>query len=495
MQCVVVGGGVSGMSAALLLARHGHKVALAEQASRLAPLLRGFQRGGLRFDTGFHCGGGLHPGGILADWLRTLGLDEFLPSDVIRPLPEQFLFPDGTRCDLLPDGSAIPDSLERQFPGYRNQVLSFLRELNDGLSHSPYTNPQLRGEKTPFFVPNEVTVAERLAVEGLPPRLETVLAARCVLYGVPPGEASWADFQLVAGPYFQSCRALVGGGATLAAAFEKALLAAKVELCLNADVVALRTGPGREIRAVGLADGRELPCELCVFTGHPAQLEALLPAGLLRPAYFRHIREMPETLSGLLLFGESEALPEGRSWYLLPYQEMSRLFVCEDEENPTVYLATGFRQDHSLPGSAPAKGSVPVVAVAPMRTGHVPEGDPSPRPEVYQRWKRDAAARLAASMERRMPELRGAWRVLDAATALSFRRWIRGGTGSLYGMRHDRHAVPLLPVTRAPGLFLAGQNILLPGVLGGIVSAALAVGFALGHETVLKDFQSCARNG
>jgi all-trans-retinol 13,14-reductase len=54
--------------------------------------------------------------------------------------------------------------------------------------------------------------------------------------------------------------------------------------------------------------------------------------------------------------------------------------------------------------------------------------------------------------------------------------------------------IPLLPVTRIAGLFLAGQNILLPGVLGGIVSAALAVGFALGHDNALKEFRACASN-
>jgi all-trans-retinol 13,14-reductase len=49
--------------------------------------------------------------------------------------------------------------------------------------------------------------------------------------------------------------------------------------------------------------------------------------------------------------------------------------------------------------------------------------------------------------------------------------------------------IPLLPLTRIPGLLLAGQNILMPGVLGGIISAALAVGFALGHDSALEEFR------
>ena len=74
MRYVVVGSGISGLSAAIFLARQGHAVTVLEAASSPAPLLRGFRRQGLHFDTGFHCGGGLHEGGVLRRWLRALGV-------------------------------------------------------------------------------------------------------------------------------------------------------------------------------------------------------------------------------------------------------------------------------------------------------------------------------------------------------------------------------------------------------------------------------------
>ena len=78
MRCVVAGSGITGLTAALLLARQGHNVAVVEAAPRVAPLLRGFWREGLYFDTGFHCGGGLHAGGVLRRWLRALGVEKHL---------------------------------------------------------------------------------------------------------------------------------------------------------------------------------------------------------------------------------------------------------------------------------------------------------------------------------------------------------------------------------------------------------------------------------
>lgn len=71
------------------------------------------------------------------------------------------------------------------------------------LAYSPYLNPTLRTE--PSFAPQEATgTSDRFASAKLPPHLQAMLSTRCLLYGVRPDEASWADYSLVAGPYFQS---------------------------------------------------------------------------------------------------------------------------------------------------------------------------------------------------------------------------------------------------------------------------------------------------
>ena len=134
------------------------------------------------------------------------------------------------------------------------------------------------------------------------------------------------------------------------------------------------------------------------------------------------------------------------------------------------------------------------MAVILMDQTNLPKGNPRPRPQSYYDWKRRVMSRMQTYIEARAPGMAGSWRILEAATPLTLRQWGYGGTGSLYGVRHSIETMPLLPVTRVPGLFLAGQSILLPGILGGIVSAALAVGFAFGHDNALKEFRQCAGN-
>jgi len=484
MPCVVVGSGITGMAAALLLARQGQAVTLVEAQRRAAPLLRGFWRNALYFDTGFHCGGGLHEGGILRNWLRVLGVEASLRNISTRHT-DLFRFADGGSYALPSGHDVLPEAMERQFPGTGSKIRAFLQQADAVLAHSPYTNPAARHDPG-FLGGSRRSVLQCLEEAQFPAHLRTMLGSRCLLYGALPHQAAWNEYALVAGPYFQSCGTWDGGGAALADALLEALSRADVRILCGSAVTGLDASPDKGMCAVYLEDGTRLPCKLCFFTGHPHQLENLLPEGLLRPVYYRRIRELPETRPALLLFAEAHdnVLRDDESIYLLPSADAADPFPCGDDPEPCVYLfcdrAQGGRQRRA------------VLAISLMREDTLPPGNPKPRPCRYTDWKEKTVAQLTRHIEKRVPELRGVWRVLDAATAWSFRDRIHASTGSLYGLRHDMAEMPLLPVTRVPGLFLAGQNILLPGVLGGIISAALATGFALGHDIALKEFRACA---
>ena len=75
---VLIGAGLSGLTAALLLARSGRRVLVLEQSPQPAPVVRGFSRAGHYFDSGFHYAGGLGEGGAFRPHFRHLGLEQKL---------------------------------------------------------------------------------------------------------------------------------------------------------------------------------------------------------------------------------------------------------------------------------------------------------------------------------------------------------------------------------------------------------------------------------
>ncbi|MCK4502784.1 MAG: hypothetical protein KAU22_07085, partial [Desulfuromonadales bacterium] len=54
--------------------------------------------------------------------------------------------------------------------------------------------------------------------------------------------------------------------------------------------------------------------------------------------------------------------------------------------------------------------------------------------------------------------------------------------GAIYGVARELGQYNPLPVTRLPGLFLAGQAVTVCGLMGTMVSSCLACGSILGHE-------------
>ncbi len=59
----------------------------------------------------------------------------------------------------------------------------------------------------------------------------------------------------------------------------------------------------------------------------------------------------------------------------------------------------------------------------------------------------------------------------------------------LYGIKHRVDDHPLGARTHAAGLYLAGQSILAPGLVGAMLSSFLTCGTILGHERMLKELQ------
>lgn len=70
---IIVGGGISGLTLALLLAANGKKVLLLEKAPMIGGGLCRFYKNGVPFDTGFHFTGGFVKTRTLHDMLTVLG--------------------------------------------------------------------------------------------------------------------------------------------------------------------------------------------------------------------------------------------------------------------------------------------------------------------------------------------------------------------------------------------------------------------------------------
>ena len=116
---IVVGSGISGLTATLLLALNQRRVLLIEKAPRMGGSLSRFYREGIPFDTGLHFTGGLGEGGLLHRMLSLLGMEQAVePVFMSREKAHRFVFESEGRTFDLPCGTAgWRRQLKSEFPG------------------------------------------------------------------------------------------------------------------------------------------------------------------------------------------------------------------------------------------------------------------------------------------------------------------------------------------------------------------------------------------
>ncbi|MBJ6748738.1 phytoene desaturase family protein [Geomonas anaerohicana] len=490
-QYAVIGAGVSGITCALTLARSGQKVALIEQAPRTAPLLRGFSRHGVHFDTGFHYTGGLGPGEPLELFLSYLGVGDRI---------ETFCFDeqgfDLFRCDdpafefSFPIGFAnLREQLVASFPAEREAIDSYLDQVAAACNAMPYLNLEAELSQESLLQrvigPSLREVLDRLTGNEL---LKSLLSVHSLLYGVSSREVPFTLHAAIAGSYYQSVRGIRGGGLSLARAFDARLAELGVTVLCSRQATGIELSPGGAVSGVRLADGELVPCTAAIATVHPQLLLDLVPEGAFRPVYRKRLASLEETVSAVLCFATCDKPMPGLSgsnrFYVPDTAAMDEL-GGRTVGNGALYLSAAYRDGDPVPagfiGICPALYSE--AAAWESRRGKRPTG--------YAGYKEEALERLTTQIARVYPELSGHIGSIEASTPLTVRDYCATPLGGLYGVKHMVGQYNPQPATRVPGLFLSGQAVASPGVMGAVLSGLVTCGTLLGHDRIRKELKGC----
>jgi len=471
-DAVVIGSGLSGATAAALLAARGHRVVVVERDQHAGGCAASFEHQGYAFAVGATVGMGLEPGGVVRRVYDRLGLaPRFAPVDpAIRVLV-------GDRVvDLHADRQAWAAEVARAFPGQERGKRAFWAEvarLARGLAHAAERFPVM-----PFAHPRDLLDTAAAAHPSLLPvllKLRRSVADLLSDHGVDdPVHRAFLDGQLVDAMQTTADDCAAPNGALALDVYRRG--AQYVDGGLRGiaedflDVVRRRGGSVRfatRARAILVDDRRrvagvvtrtgELRAPVVVSTVPLANTAQLVGDDVRTRLHERARRHQTHWGPFMLYLGVDErALPAG----VAPFLQVTDVArdggptPVHDGGNLLISISPAFD-----PGRAPAGKRAITVST------HVDAGtwlDIAERPADYAAAKARMTERLLGQMERLLPDLRSGLDVVMAGTPRTFERYTRRAGGTAGGfpqtVANANFAAPSHR-TDIAGLFLAGDTV------------------------------------
>ncbi len=483
-KVVIIGSGIGGLSAGIVLARLGFDVTVVEKNRQPGGMMRSYVRQGVHCNVGLHYLGALDEGQVLRRCFDYLGITADLPlmrMGVDGPI-DRYLFADkslGIDSFDVPAGfEAYEANLRTAFPAQQSQIdalMAILRRSGRQFDQLDFLYSDKPVQS--WFEQMEPlgAVFDRL---GCCPGLRAVFGLPSVLIGVPPAVCPQFYHTMALASYLLSAWRLATSGAHMADVCVRRLAALGGQVRTGDGVVQIRTADGR-VRGVTLASGDTIDADLVIGTLHPKEIVGLLPPESVKPSYRRRIQALKDTHG----MAAVHALVPANRHPAIAHNLFAIQTDASGDASDVIYVQL-------RPSERPDQNLLSLITSGHdtlwEHWQHTLSGQ---RGEDYLQTKRDFAHRLIAQAEKITGPLSGV-QLLDVSTPLTIRDWVNSPNGSAYGVMRSTEQLlsgALLNRTSLQGLFLAGQSVMAPGVLGTIIGSLATVQFIVGPERFRRE--------
>lgn len=489
-DCIVVGSGIAGLTAARIMSQQGKSVLLLEKATILGGSLARFRIDGIPYDVGFHFTGGFADdrSGVLDGMLQVLGVrDQIRPIYFPRDAVHEMIFPSVNASYTIPGGvDRGAEKLKKDFPAERAGLEKYYDRFHTVIRNTPTLSLSGFDEMPPSLTDDMVTLQAVMDECVSDPVLQTILGGLCMCYGTRPDEVSFANHCRVSFGLQESLARVEHGGDAFVDALVSVLQKANVEIRTRTTIAQCADIKDRKVGRFILSDGSEVTASQCIFTIHPHSILATLPRENLSKAFQSRVNDFQASDAFFTLYGTLDELPQQPVMTLvsiLPGTDLNHMLTChtpEPVDGPLMVLRCGEE----------AAGS-PLQTVTALELAFVQTTQQwfnsklKRRPAEYYAYKKSREESIVARMNRHIPDCR-AMHVIDTASSLTYRDYLHSPDGSAYGIRQkigQFNVVGRLPLAN---LYAAGQSAILPGVMGAMMSAFFVCRNVLGRETFME---------
>ena len=484
------------MVAAAALSRVGKRVLLLEQYSKLGGLTHSFSRDGFDWDAGIHYLSGLTPGGpeqTMLDWLADSPIE---------------MAPIGSVYDTLHIGNALPLQLSRpvealtldlkeRFPDESKAIDAWFDAMERGRDAAmtilqPRALPEVLGKGLSWWKRRDIdrwcgrTTAEVVCEITSNAELAAVLTAQWPDFGGRPSQASFAMHAMIIGHYLDGAFYPVGGAGVIAEHLLPTIVSAGGDARAGVRVDSFYQKGGR-VAGVTTSSGETIYAKKVVSTmGARETIEMLNPTDPEHRAWADDVLELQPNLCHFSLYlgfsGDIEAAGASKSnHWLYPTGEVDVMWTdAPDSPPPSMFVSFASLKDPSHDPGPQLKHSGELLAWTDWSTvARWADSAPEDRGEDYRAFKREVEDAMFAQFRHYFPALAELVVFRELSTPLATAAITGHKQGAFYGLEVTPRRMlseALRMKTPVEGLYLAGQDVLSPGIpgamWGGLLCAA-----------------------
>jgi len=468
---LIIGTGVSGLTAALRLVRKGHSVLLLESAAEIGGLLNPFVRNRCEFDVGVHYLGELGEGQSMRRLFDFLGLVDLQFREINPACVDRFTFAD-YETRLVKGIDRWGDVLVKDFPKEEANIRKFLELMKECRELNRVVEDGLHASDLPGMVRygGDLLRLSRMSLAAITkryfddPLLRNVFSGPGADFGLPASRASAlltvnSLNHYLAGGYYP-----VGGSRAIRDAFVDALRAEGVDLLCNEAVTNI-TVLGEKRFQVRTANEARFEARSIIST-----VGARVTADMLdnrRPNFMarRKIDRLEPSLDAFCVFVSTDlnladaGMTDANVWHYGTDDLEARysdLQAGRIADQPSFMMSSPTLKDPESTRAPGGQSILQLVTTAPA--------------QASQEMREQLVARLLEGAERYIPNLREHVSYSDHTTVA---RPAHAREQSVFGGMFTRVGMP--------GMYLAGSSVLGGGVMACMKSGVLAARAARVH--------------
>jgi all-trans-retinol 13,14-reductase len=491
---VIIGSGLGGLVSAIILAKEGYSVCVLEKNNQYGGNLQTFVRDKTIFDTGIHYIGGLGEGQNLYRYFKYIGIMDDLN---LKKLDENGhdMISFGDENQEFPHAQGhenFINQLANFFPDEREAISKYCKAIVTTCDSFPLYNLRSEGE----YDNDILAINAKEFIEGLTENkmLRAVFSGSNFLYAGSGDKSPFYVHALTVNTYMQSAWRCINGGSQITKQLIKQLKKQGGVVFKYKEVLQLVV-ENNAVTSAKMKDGTSVSAQYFISNVDPKTTLKMAGEEHFRKAFVNRISSLDGGVSAFslyIVFKPKTFKYLNRNYY--HFQHSNEVWNAQEYTEETWPKAFMASMNASKKDDGWAEGMTFITYMKfsdldSWKETYNTIADKNDRGESYETFKTRKTTRFLEVIEAKFPGIKECVRSVHTSTPLSYRDYIGGHNGNMYGYEKDSNnpMKTFIPSkTKLENLYLTGQSINMHGVLGVTIGAVVTCSEILGKDYLVN---------